>query len=256
MARATRQALHKSAALHCDCQRDARLAREWGFPIERPLWILPGNGGVDESVFRQGPSGLRQQLGIPEGARLIVNPRGIREYVRTDIFFRALPEVLARLPDVHVICPGMASSRYAKGLMEELNLSRRVHLLPVLDHHNMAEVFRAARVSVSLSTHDGTPNTLLEGMACGTFPVVGDVESVREWVREDRNGLVVPAENASAVSAALLRALTDDNLVLPARERNLSLIRQRASYGSLMRAVEERYESVVIAHRNGPRSGQ
>ena len=31
--------------------------------------------------------------------------------------------------------------------------------------------------------HDGTPNTLLEGMACGCLPVAGDLDSIREWLK-------------------------------------------------------------------------
>lgn len=44
----------------------------------------------------------------------------------------------------------------------------------------MAYLFRLADVTVSLSEDDGTPNTLLEAVACGCFPIAGDIESVRE----------------------------------------------------------------------------
>ena len=43
-------------------------------------------------------------------------------------------------------------------------------------------------MTVSPSTHDGTPNTLLEGMACGSFPIVGDLESLREWIEPGLTG--------------------------------------------------------------------
>jgi glycosyltransferase involved in cell wall biosynthesis len=252
MAKATRRTLATVGALHCDCYRDARLALDWGFPPDRPTWVIPGNGGVDRSVFHPGRSDFHAQLGIPEGTTLILNPRGIREYVRNDIFFKALPPVLQTFPNVHVVCPGMAGSRYAENLIRATHLDRsRVHLLPVMRHRLMADVFRSSRVSVSLSEHDGTPNTLLEAMACGALPVVGDVASVREWINDGINGVVVSGLDPAMVASALIKALRDDALIQAAREENGRLIRERADYHSNMLAVESKYE-ILVRSRSGP----
>jgi glycosyltransferase involved in cell wall biosynthesis len=246
MAKATRRALVGAEALHCDCHRDARMAQEWGFPAARPTWVFPGNGGVDRSVFCSGRSRFRARLGIPDRATLIINPRGIREYIRNDVFFSALPQVLEAFADVHIVCPGMAGSRYAENLAAAARVDRgRVHLLPALDHRLMADAFRSSRVSVSLSEHDGTPNTLLEAMACGAFPVVGDVASVREWIRDGVNGIVVSPLDAATLASALIRALRDDALIQAAQKESGRLIRDRADYHSNMRAVESRYEALV-----------
>jgi len=246
MEKVTRRTLAKVDVLHCDCHRDAQLAREWGFPGDRPIWVVPGNGGVDRSVFHPGGSDFRIGLGIPEQARVILNPRGIREYVRTDTFFTALHPVLQSFPDVHVACPGMAGSRYAKKMIDDTGLDRRrVHLLPALDHRLMADAFRASRVSVSLSEHDGTPNTLLEAMACGALPVVGDIASVREWIRDGINGIVVSPLDPAAVATALMRALKDDTLGQAAQEENERLVRNHADYRTNMLDVESRYEMLV-----------
>ncbi len=252
MASATRRALAAASVLHCDCQRDSRVARAWGFPRDRQVWVIPGNGGVDASVFRPGPSDLRRRLGIPERAPVILNPRGIREYVRTDVFFRALAPVLASAPRAHVVCPGMAGSRHALRMLAQARLDQaRVHLLPPLSRAGMADAFRASRVSVSLAEHDGTPNTLLEAMACGALPVVGDVASVREWVRDGVNGIVVPPADPAAVASALMRALADESLARSARPENLRLVAARADYQRNMRDVESRYEALARSRTAG-----
>jgi glycosyltransferase involved in cell wall biosynthesis len=244
--KATRRALATVDLLHCDCHRDAQLARDWGFPGDRPIWVIPGNGGVDRSVFHPGESEFRRSLGLPEHAAVILNPRGIREYVRTDIFFSALGPVLRSFTDAHVVCPGMAGSRHAENMIADNGLDRRrVHLLPTLEHRLMAEAFRSSRVSVSLSEHDGTPNTLLEAMACGALPIVGDVASTREWIRDGINGIVVSARNGAGVTAALSRALRDDALVQSARRENERIVADRADYQQNMLVVESGYEMLV-----------
>jgi glycosyltransferase involved in cell wall biosynthesis len=246
MAKATRRALATAEVLHCDCHRDATMAREWGFSSDRQTWVFPGNGGVDRSVFYPGRSDLRLRLGIPERSTVIINPRGIREYVRTDTFFRALSPVLRSFPDVHVVCPGMAGAHSAEKMITDARLDRgRVHLLPALDRGLMADAFRSSRMSVSLSEHDGTPNTLLEAMACGTLPVVGNVASVREWIRDGINGIVVSTLDPTAVAVALTRALRDDALVQKARIENERLVRDRADYHKNMLDVESRYETLA-----------
>jgi len=246
MAKATRRALATAGALHCDCYRDARIAVEWGFDPDRPTWVMPGNGGVNRSVFRPGQSNFHDRLRIPRETILIMNPRGICEYVRTDVFFRALPAVFRTFPDVHVVCPGMAGSRYAENMITGCRLDHsRIHLLPTLEHTVMADIFRSSRVSVSLSEHDGTPNSLLEAMACGALPVVGDVASVREWICNGINGVVVSDLTPVTAAAAIIRALKDDALVQAGREKNGRLIAERADYNNNMLAVESRYEALV-----------
>ncbi len=140
----------------------------------------------------------------------------------------------------------MRGSRYAETMITDAGLDRgRVHLLPLLDHRLMADIFRSSRLSVSLSEHDGTPNTLLEAMACGAFPIVGDLASVREWIDDGNNGLVVPVKDPTVVAAALVRALTDDALVQAARKENDRLVRERADFHANMLDVESKYEMLV-----------
>src|SRR5574339_252086 len=46
MSHYTRWTVQVADALHADCQRDVRLAKQWGFGSERPNLVAPGNGGI------------------------------------------------------------------------------------------------------------------------------------------------------------------------------------------------------------------
>jgi glycosyltransferase involved in cell wall biosynthesis len=102
----------------------------------------------------------------------------------------------------------------------------------------MADLFRKAQVAVSLSTHDGTPNTLLEAMACGCFPVAGDLESVREWIEPGVNGLLVDPGDAAAAAKAIVEGLQRPKLRQSALEMNVRMVRERAEYGRVMLEAE------------------
>lgn len=232
----TEWTLRTADALHADCQRDIRLAKQMGFDSTRPWLVTPGNGGIRTEVFFP-PS-------IPPAAPLVVNPRGFRAYVRNDTFFQAIPLVLRERPDARFACVGMAEAREAREMVKRLGVSAAVELLPARPHEQMAELFRAAQVVVSPSTHDGTPNTLLEAMACGCLPVAGDLESIREWIRPGENGLLIDPADPHALAGAIVRGLNDAALRAQAATRNAALIAERAEYGRNMARAAQFYEKL------------
>jgi glycosyltransferase involved in cell wall biosynthesis len=237
MRRETRRVLHRADALHTDCQRDIRLARRLGFPEGRPTLVIPGNGGIHSGVFFP-PNRLVQKP-------VVVNPRGFRTYVRNDTFFRAIPLVLEKCPEAFFRCASMAGEAQALTWIAELGIGRSVELLPPRPHAEMADLYRKAQVLVSPSMHDGTPNSLLEGMACGCFPVAGDLESIREWVNSGENGLLVDPADPRALADAILTALADEDLRARAIKKNVRLIATRAEYGRCMAQAEVFYRQVL-----------
>jgi len=232
----TEWTLKMADGLHADCQRDIRLAKQWGFPVNKPTLVTPGNGGIRTDVFF--PSS------IPVETPLVLNPRGFRAYVRNDVFFQAIPPVLKERPDARFACTGMAGERQVLDWIKELRIGRAVELLAPRPYAQMADLFRSAQVVVSPTVHDGTPNTLLEAMACGCFPVAGDLESIREWITPGKNGLLVDAGNPSALAAAILRGLNEPALRRQAAEQNTALIAERAEYTRNMALAAKFYEKI------------
>jgi glycosyltransferase involved in cell wall biosynthesis len=237
MAAATRKAMRRADALHTDTRRDQRLAQEWGFAAGKLSIVLPGNGGVRMEIFKPAAKINRS----PQ----VINPRGMRAYVSTDVFFKSIPIVLADLPDVHFICPDMENEAQAQRWVSKLNIMNAVTLMPKLTATELATAFQSAQVTVSPSTHDGTPNSLLEAMACGCFPVAGDLESIREWITPGKNGLLVDPYDPKALATAIIRALKDSNLRARAAEINADLVAQRADYAQCMPRAEKFYTQIV-----------
>jgi len=240
MMRLTRRTLQRAAALHTDCQRDRRLAVEWGFASGKPALVLPGNGGIDLELFHPAEQPAEQAQDFT-----IINPRGFRSYVCNEAFFRAIPTVLARFPQARFVCPTMAGEAQAERWVAELGISGSVRLLPRQTRPQLADLFRQAQVVVSPTTHDGTPNTLLEAMACGCFPVVGDIESLREWITPGVNGLLTAPDDAHALAGAIVQALENPVLRASAAVDNQRLVAERAEYEQGMRRAEKFYQELI-----------
>jgi glycosyltransferase involved in cell wall biosynthesis len=238
MSHYTRWTMHVADALHADCQRDLRLAREWGFSEEKPDLVAPGNGGVRTDIFYPPAKAVE--------AHIIINPRGFRPYVRNDVFFKAIPLVLEKQPNAKFIFALMAGESQAIQWIQELNIGHAVELLPPLSHAQMADAFRRAQIVASPSIHDGTPNTLLEGIACGCFPVAGDLESIREWVMPDQNGLLFDSNDPHSIANTIVSVLKNKNLRQKAADLNQDMITARAEYKHNMQRVEEFYRKALV----------
>jgi glycosyltransferase involved in cell wall biosynthesis len=240
MAAQTSQVLQTCDALHTDCRRDQLLATRWGYQDQKPKIVLPGGGGIQLDVFYPAQDNRDDKLPF-----LIINPRGFRTYVCNDTFFQAIPMVLDTHPEVRFVCPGMQGEGQAHDWVSELGIQDKVDLLPSQTRQQLAELFRQAIITLSITIHDGTPNTLLEAMACGCFPIVGDIESLREWISPGTNGMLVDPQDARQLAKATIQVIEQPEARRRAKEKNLELIKERAEYGKCMREAEEFYRYLI-----------
>ncbi len=240
MAVRTRQSMQAASAVHADCRRDIRLAYEWGFSKTQPFIVLPGGGGVQPDLF------YPPETPGSEGETLnIVQPRGMRAYVQNQAFFRSIPLVLERHAHARFFCPAMQGEKQVEAWVREMGIGRSVELLPKLSRPAMADLFRQSRIMVSPTIHDGTPNTLLEALACGCFPVAGNIESIREWINDGENGLLVDPEDPESIAGGLINAIESPSLLEDAKRINTKLIRSKADYSTVMSNAEDFYRLLI-----------
>jgi len=238
MTRFTKRTLQRANGLLADTRRDLRLGGLWGFDTRKPTLTVPGGGGIDfMQMNRPHPektSPIFEQF--PQGIPMIINPRGFRPgSVRNDVFFQSIPLVLKRQPDARFICTAMAGQPEAYRWINRLKIRSYIFSLPYVPQVQLWQLFRRAAITVSVSSHDGTPNSLLEAMAFGCFPIAGDIESIREWITPGVNGYLVEPDKPQSLAEAMLQALEHPELRARAAELNLNLVRQRADI-TLVRA--------------------
>lgn len=247
MKRLTRKALSRANGLFSDTQRDVQLAKEWGLRAGHPAITIPGNGGLDLDEIRK----LQQKPpDIPDYFRgrfpVIINPRGFRPgSVHQHVFFQCLPEALREFPLALVICTGMQGQSEAVRQLKEIGLEDNIRLLPYVSQPELWNLYRLSQVYMSLSSHDGTPNTLLEAMSFGCLPVCGDIESIREWITNKQNGLLVDPMDSHAAAQALITACRDVDLRKKAGVLNQRIIRARANVQENRKLIKSFYQLFI-----------
>jgi glycosyltransferase involved in cell wall biosynthesis len=95
--------------------------------------------------------------------------------------------------------------------------------------------------------------SVLEAMASGSAPIVSDLPSLREWIRDGWNGYLVAPNGKDALAQRIVQILKDAELRETFAVRNLELIRERAEQASEMARMEELYR-YALEENAEPRS--
>jgi hypothetical protein len=218
-----REVLAACDAYSCECERDVVLAREMGLRAPA-LAVAPNTGGLDLAAIRP----LRSS---PPSRRRLIMLKGYQTWSgRALCALRALERCRDLLPGYRV-CVYSATPEVARAAEE---FARRtgvpVEVLPLgaeVTHAQMLRRHGEARTSIGLSISDGVSTSFLEAFVMGSFPIQSWTSCANEWVEDGLTGLLVPAEDEDATEEAIRIALTSDELVDAAAERNWAVTTER-----------------------------
>ena len=101
---------------------------------------------------------------------------------------------------------------FTERLRERSRALGDVELLGSLGHEEALDVMRAADVIVCPSRDETMPIVLLEAMSMGKATISFDVGGSHEWIEDGVNGLLVPAQDTSALATAIERLTIDAEL--------------------------------------------
>ncbi len=81
------------------------------------------------------------------------------------------------------------------------------------------DIINKSTIIVLPSHHEGVPKVLMEAAACGKPIVATNISGCREVVKQNKNGILIPLKNSSAIEKAIKKILSD-NKKLKYMEKN------------------------------------
>jgi glycosyltransferase involved in cell wall biosynthesis len=171
-------------------------------------------GGVDTGDFCPGRNGekLREQLGIPETeitfgmASQFISIKGHMNALE------AFAILLNRKIPAHLILAGFGGDQdKVARRAAELEIDHAVHFLGF--RKDLPAALSTADVGLyTARSSEGTCRVVLEWMALGKAVTATDVGCVRELLADQKEGLLVPAENPVALADAMERLARSPDL--------------------------------------------
>lgn len=230
-----------------DCARDLRLSLEHGAARGQLFFdhLIPGNGGVDLERIRAHVS-----IGDPAARRTLLFPHARTDrFRRFDRVIEAVDRVADSLGDVELVFLGVDDESRAQLRTLSGGLGDRCRICGRVSRDEVFGWLGRSRAMVRPSLSDGTPNVMLEAMVAGALPVMSPHESVREWIEDGRNGLLVDNEDTDALANAIRRAARDDVLVRGAAGHNPTLVAERADRRRIREQVLAMYDELYSRAR-------
>ena len=220
-----------------------------GIPRER-ISVIPS--GIDLSrTFIPASRDTLAALGVPAGARLVVQVGQLVTQKDPLNLIRAWAIASARAPDAHLLLVGDGALRPdVERAIAELDLGARVHLA---GYRTDADAFIAAADVVALSSEgEGIPGVVMDAMSQGKPVAATAAGGTGELIEHERSGLVVPTRDAAALGAALARILTDSALAHRLGEEARTRVTLFSAEHTARRNAE--LYARVVAARDGRRS--
>lgn len=236
----TRFLLKNSNGLFSDCETDLKVAISYTSEKLQFAQSMPGTGGLDLEQFTCGQTDVtcRKIILIPKAFE-----RGHAN--RTVPILEALcglePELASY--EVHLLmCSGQVKE-YLKSLPKWVQNKCITH--GMIPQTELIKLMKKSRLMLAPSLSDGTPNVMLEAMACGALPIMHPLDSIKEWIDDGENGLLAHALYPDKILGAIKRGLEDDQLCRKALKINGRMSAQRTDGKKNKIKIRQQYERLL-----------
>lgn len=214
-----RKTLARANFYSAECERDYKLAREFGFVgIELPC--IPNAGGFILSDYPN-------SVDPAERSFIVVKAYGGR-FGLGKLAVEVVNDLLQAIPELQVYFYSVTED-----LMEDIEITRAKFPNRV-DHSTtknpvprdeLMTIFSHSRVFLGCSRSDGISTSFLEALLTGAYPVQTQSSCANEWIQKGAVGSVVPPDK-EAILNEITKAMESPELVRQARGANLAVAQE------------------------------
>jgi teichuronic acid biosynthesis glycosyltransferase TuaC len=167
--------------------------------------------GVDRVRFRPGNKATaREALGLRRLGAMVLYVGNIEKHKGSLDLIRAYADLTKRRKNVSLVMVGSgAGLADCQALAGELGVD--VSFAGAKPHDDIPQWIAACDVFVLPSWNEGTPNVVLEALACGRRVVATRVGGTPDVITSDTLGLLVPPRDPHALALGIETALSQDS---------------------------------------------
>ncbi|WP_294921194.1 glycosyltransferase family 4 protein [uncultured Lactobacillus sp.] len=171
------------------------------YKVNIPMRVIPT--GVDvNSLNKAANNDMRQELGIPADAPVLLTLSRVAEEKKIDRILNAMPEIIDEFPETRLVIAGDGPDmEVLQEQVERLTLEDNVIFTGDVPHDDVGSYYKMADLFVSASDTETQGLTYIEALASGTKCVVYDTDYTEHVFDDDELGKVFngPGEMLSEI---------------------------------------------------------
>jgi hypothetical protein len=235
-----KRVLPKVNYLFADCHRDFIIAKRYGFKGAF-LGVFPGGGGYDLAKMDRftSPLEMRKTIAI----------KGFQgRSGRAIAVLKALPSLKQELSKFRIIIFGADQEVVEYTNKHFLDEWANLSCLPRITQEELFKILGTSIIYIGNSNSDGLPNTLLESIIMGAFPIQSNPGgATEEIIVHKKNGLLIEnPEDVEEIKKVILKAISKPDLLKNAVDFNNLSIKPTLEFNWIKKEVLKRYQSIYL----------
>ncbi|MEP3836599.1 MAG: glycosyltransferase [Algibacter sp.] len=223
--------------LFTDCERDYVIAKKYGFRGEF-LGAFPGGGGYLISEY--------DAFNIPFEERKTIIIKGYQhKFGRCNLVLDAIKMLKVDLSDFDIVV--FSENNLVKSHVESIGLNtwENFSCTGKLSHKDLLKLMGRSYIYIGNSISDGMPNTLLEAIVMGAYPIQSNPGSATAEILSDGyNGtLINNSEDVNGIKSQIKYAINNPLQIEKAFYINREL-RQKLDYSFIKKGVLDKYVEI------------
>lgn len=187
---------------------------------------------------------------LPSGVTVLVAPRGLQHWYQPELAIESVLTAVERESGLHAVVLTLGHDRDPNmdALLRSLGHHPRATILDrFLGADEMATLWSAADLVLSIPYNDGISESVLEAMHSGALPILSDIPSNRSLVDEGVEAWLVDSDVDSVVGAILEATNVDADRAEAMRERNRSWVKANATVEGTANELAAALSTLVAA---------
>ena len=240
---ATKHALKKADLITCDANHMVEAIKKLSGDNSEIIYF-----GVDVEKFSPGQKDINliKEWGFGENDKIVISLRGLEPIYNVETLIKAIPAVLKQSPETKFIIGGRGSEQEKlEQMARDLNAYDNIRFIGWADKEILEKYLRIADIYVSTSLSDaGLSSATAEAMSCGLPAIVTDSGENRVWVKDNKQGFVVPMKNPEMIAQKIIYLLNNEDQRSKMANGARQIIKNNNNYYFEMSKMENNYNKL------------
>ena len=204
--------------------------------------------GVDTNIFYLKKNNFKQKLDLNESDLLLFSPRGLDPIynIKKIIYsIKILVDKKVRLKCIFAYGFGDKYYESLNKIVNNLNLEDYIIWLSNIDLYEMAKIYNASDIVISIPNSDSSPASVYEAMFCKKPVIISDLEWSNEYFKNRKNVFKIKEINSKELAKEIEHVISSPNKTKIITENAYKIVKKFFDYRKNMKKLENIMEMKI-----------